>query len=573
MAFIDLRNVTWRYGEHLPPALDDVSLTVERGEIIGIMGPTGAGKTSLAQTIRGIIPSFHEEGSFEGAVVIDGINVADSDAQHTAREIGMVFQDAASQIIGTTVLQDAAFGPANLGIDRDAILAKVRDYLRRVKLQGMDDRSSSALSGGQVQRLAIAGVLAMEPGVLVLDEPVAELDPLGRREVCEILEQLKSSGGATVILIEQDPELVTHFADRIALMARGRIERIGTPEEVFEDASVCLSLGVYPPEAALVAAQLSVPMESGPVPLTAEDLLARIPHGSLSAPTRRPAKDIGPTVLQLSNVSFSYQPDTWILRNVSLSVGSGEYLAIVGSNGAGKTTLTKHFNGLRRPTRGAVLVNGVDILDVETADIAQQVGYCFQNPDHQIFASTVREEVRFGLTCRGIVGAVAEERIDRILVAFGITELADANPHGLGKGQRQKVALASIVVLEPRILVIDEPTTGLDWGECQQILEIIDSICQSGTTVVAVTHDMRLVRERASRVVAMSKGQIIFDGTPAALFQHDEIMVAADVEATTLSLVTNALAHGSGLDPENMPVSVDDFVRQYRRDLSVRESA
>ncbi|MDZ4046362.1 MAG: energy-coupling factor transporter ATPase [Rhodoglobus sp.] len=562
MPLIDIRNVTWRYGEDLEPALRDVSLAVNAGEFLGIMGATGAGKSSLAQAIRGIIPSFHEEGVFEGEVVVDGVNVTGSDAQHTAREIGMVFQDASSQIIGTTVLQDVTFGPANLGLDRGTILERSRAYLSRVRLAGREQRASSALSGGQIQRLAIAGVLAMEPGVLVLDEPVAELDPVGRREVCEILEELKSAGKATVVLIEQDPELISHFADRVAIMAHGRIELVGTPREVFRQADACLALGVYPPEAALLSEAIS----SSTVALTAPELLESITldaRAALPAPAARPSPEQGEVVLELRDLSFAYKADEWVVNKANLQVRSGEYLAIVGSNGAGKTTLVKHLNGLRRPTVGTVLVNGRDIAKRETADIAQEVGFCFQNPDHQIFASTVLEEAAFGLTCRGVSPDEARPQALEMLKRFGIGDLTDANPHSLGKGQRQKIALASIVVLEPKILVIDEPTTGLDWAECQQILDIIDTIRDGGTTVVAVTHDMRLVRERASRAVAMSRGEIIYDGGSAEFFSEDELMRRADVEPTTLSVLTREIAASIGVDVAAMPVSVADFVRQY----------
>jgi energy-coupling factor transporter ATP-binding protein EcfA2 len=568
MPLIDIRNVTWRYGEGLDPALSDVSLAVEAGEFVGIMGATGAGKSSLAQTIRGIVPGFHEEGVFEGSVVVAGVNVAESDAQHTAREIGMVFQDASSQIIGTTVLQDVTFGPANIGLDRDTILERSRNYLNRVRLAGFESRASSALSGGQIQRLAIAGVLAMEPGVLVLDEPVAELDPVGRREVCEILEELKQSGKATVVLIEQDPELVAHFADRIAIMAHGRIERIGTPREVFRDADACLALGVYPPEAALLAEAINAPGVS----LTARELLDVInlpTRSEIPMPRSRQRTAEGEVVLELRGVSFAYKADEKVVNNANLQVRGGEYLAIVGSNGAGKTTLAKHFNGLRRPTVGSVHVNGRDISGVDTANIAQEVGYCFQNPDHQIFGATVLDETIFGLSCHGVPDEEARPRALDMLRRFGISDLTDANPHSLGKGQRQKIALASIVVLAPRILVIDEPTTGLDWAECQQILDIVDTIRASGTTVVVVTHDMRLVRERASRVVAMSHGDIIYDGPSSEFFVRDEIMSRADVESTTLSMVTREIAEAIGADLASMPVAIADFIEQYAPALSL----
>lgn len=248
-------------------------------------------------------------------------------------------------------------------------------------------------------------------------------------------------------------------------------------------------------------------------------------------------------------------------------------MAIVGSNGAGKTTLSKHLNGLRRPTEGTVSINGRDIAGVDTAQIALEVGYCFQNPDHQIFSRTVVEEVMFGPQCQGVSDEVARDRATAMLERFGILALADVNPHSLGKGERQKVALASILVLEPRILVIDEPTTGLDWTECQQILDIIDGFRAAGTTVVAITHDMRLVRERASRVIAMSEGSIIFDGQPTAFFLQPEAMRDSDVEPPALSVIAAGIARQAGLDPRELPVALDDLVAHVTRHVSLERIA
>lgn len=573
MPLVDVRSVSWRYSEDAPPALTEVSLALEQGEFLGIMGATGAGKTSLAQVIRGIIPGFHEDGEFAGEVVVNNVDVSRSDAQYTANDIGMVFQDAGSQIVGTTVIQDATFGPANLGLPTETVLERARDYLARVRLAGLDQRAAHELSGGQMQRLAIAGVLAMEPQVLVLDEPVAELDPVGRREVAEILVELRRTEGATVVLIEQDPEIVAQFCDRVAIMAEGRIVATGTPAEVFADAQGCLALGVYAPEASILEQRLRGP-GSGvrPAALTAEELIARLDVEPLAVPVATAAQVGSAPVVELRGVSFSYDGRTKVLADVDLEIRAGEYVAVVGSNGAGKTTLSKLLNGLRRPDVGTVLINGRDIADVETSQIALEIGYCFQNPDHQIFSKTVLDEVVFGLTCQGVADDEAERRARDLLERFGISELADVNPHSLGKGQRQKVALASIVVLEPSILVIDEPTTGLDWVECQQILDIIDGFRARGTSVVAITHDMRLVRERASRAVAMSGGEIIFDGRPVDFFADTELMRRADVEPPALSVVIAEVARLAGAELKDMPVALDDFVELVGGAVRVREA-
>ncbi|MGP3534105.1 ABC transporter ATP-binding protein [Microbacterium sp. RD1] len=557
---IELQSVSFRYGEDLPLALDSVDLSIRAGEFVGVVGATGSGKSSLAYAIRGMIPSFFEDGEMSGRVIAAGYNVTESDAQFSADKLGMVFQDAASQAFGSTVLLDAAFGPVNLGLPRETVVERVRRYLDRVRLRSKIDQSPATLSGGETQRLAIAGVLATEPDLLILDEPVAELDPHGRKEVCDVLDELRATRGVTVVLIEQDPDLIARYADRVVVMDAGRIAMVGTPREVFGDAEACLRLGVYPPETAALAQRLPLPAAAG-TPLTAgelEELVGPLLTGDAKweeSPGR--SDEAIDEVLALRGVSHRYPNGFEALRDVDLSIGSREYVAIVGTNGAGKTTLTKHFNGIRRPTAGVVVVAGADIADTSTPDLAMKIGYCFQNPDHQIFSSTVREEVEYGLKCQGIEEAARGPRVDRILEVFELSEFADTNPLNLGKGQRQKVALASILVLEPEVLVIDEPTTGLDWQECQQILDIIDEFHAAGTTVVAVTHDMRLVRERAQRVVAMSHGRIAYDGPSADFFFQDEVLREADIERTPLSEIATFVAERLGVPPAVLPRTVD----------------
>jgi energy-coupling factor transporter ATP-binding protein EcfA2 len=559
---IDLRNVSWRYGEDEPLVLDGVDLHVEPGEFIGVVGATGSGKSTLAYAIRGMIPSFFEGGVMTGSVTVGDMNIAESHPQFSSDLLGMVFQDAASQAFGSTVLLDASFGPSNLGLPRPTVVERVRTYLERVRLSRKHEQSPATLSGGETQRLAIAGVLAMQPRVLILDEPVAELDPHGRKEVCQILDELRATHGATVVLIEQDPDLVARYADRILLMSGGRIARDGAPREVFADAEGCIELGVFPPETALIAQRLGhrAGLTFAQTPLAAGELVGALP--AIEARTARAGETpaYGEVVLETRGLGHTYATGLHALAEVDLQVRRGEYLAVVGTNGAGKTTLTKHFNGILRPTTGTVLVEGEDIAPISTPDLAMSIGYCFQNPDHQIFASTVADEIEFGLKCYGIADDERASRVARIIEAFELDDLAETNPLNLGKGQRQKVALASILVLEPKILVIDEPTTGLDWQECAQILDILDRFHERGTTIVVVTHDMRLVRERAKRVVAMSGGRIAYDGPTSEFFFESDVLAGADIELTPVSELAALIAERDGIAATGLPITVDGMV-------------
>jgi energy-coupling factor transporter ATP-binding protein EcfA2 len=320
---------------------------------------------------------------------------------------------------------------------------------------------------------------------------------------------------------------------------------------------------VFPPETALIAQRLANRgcVSLAETPLVASELMPALPAVAANGQEATASRvEYGEVVLEARGLGHRYETGLLALADVDLKVRRGEYLAIVGTNGAGKTTLTKHFNGILRPSSGVVLVEGEDIAPTPTPDLALSIGYCFQNPDHQIFAETVAAEIEFGLRCYGVAESERPGQVAAIMKAFELTEFADTNPLNLGKGQRQKVALASILVLEPKILVIDEPTTGLDWQECGQILDILDGFHRRGTTILVVTHDMRLVRERAKRVVAMSGGRIAYDGPSTEFFFESAVLQGADIELTPVSELAALIAHRDGMPPTELPITVDGMV-------------
>lgn len=577
MSFIEVSSLSWRYYEDSPDVIKSLDLSIERGEFFGIMGATGAGKTTFALALRGLIPAFFEEGKLAGSVVVDGIEVTKSDANLLANRIGMVFQDASSQILGTTVRQDVAFGPSNLVYPKERVNAVVDQYIEKVRLTEKQHRSPAKLSGGEMQRLAAAGVLCMEPSLLVLDEPAAELDPLGKEELCELLDELRREKNITVVLIEQDPELIVRYSDRLAIFHQGEIALLGSPREVFSHTEECTRLGVFPPEIAQLAQNLSVEYHEvfSPLPLTAEEMQNQIldkigqrdeaiipqPSASTLKAEGDPVHSTDP-LIKIRDLSHTYQSSTEAinaLKKIDLDIYSGEYVAIIGSNGAGKTTLTKHLNGLLKPTTGTVLYKGTDISRRKTAELVSEIGYCFQNPDHQIFSKTVYEEIAFGLVNIGIDESQIAERVNVALDLVGLKGVSNENPHNLGKGERQKVALASTIVLEPETLVIDEPTTGLDWLESQRILNLIHELNLKGTTVLVVTHDMRIVREYATRVLAMNAGEIVFDGTPYELIQTPEVFKIANVAMTPVFQLYYALSSRFPSEQMEPLHSLEDF--------------
>lgn len=547
---LDVDDLTWRYGAGDRAALSQIAFKLEKGECLAVMGATGSGKTSLALAVRGIIPGFFEEGRVSGSITLDGVDVIHSDPQLICDRVGLVFQDPGSQVFGSTVLADVSFGLSNLGLPRKDVDERGRRYLQWTGLSEKHWRNSGLLSGGEAQRLALAGVLAMEPALLILDEPAAELDPVGRRELYTLLGRMRDEG-RTILLVEQDPERVVAFADRVLVLDKGKVAMLGEPREIFQRVGDLDDIGVTPPELALLSSTLaerhgivtnSVPLTSREVGPWISALVGRNDAASsngLERPdaTSTSARVPGEPVIEIEGLEYVYRDpsgDIPALRDVNVRVNEGEYVAIVGPNGAGKTTLTKHFNGLLTATAGTCRYHGHDIRESTLSQMAQHVGYCFQNPDHQIFERTVFDEITFGLRNLGVPDSEIQGRTHRIVERFGLTALARSHPMNLGRGERQKLALASIIVLEPEVLVIDEPTTGLDWRESLAILDLLDELNRQGTTLVVVTHDMRLVRERSRRCVAMVDGRVIFDGEPAELFANADICRTASLSPTPL---------------------------------------
>lgn len=545
MAIIQVDSVKWKYEAEEPEVINNISLEIDPKEFVGIMGPTGAGKTSLALALRGLIPSFFEDGKFQGKVTVHGIDVSNSSPQLFANVVGSVFQDASSQILGTTVFDDIAFGPSNLNLEREEVINRVNTYAYKLKLSNKLYRDPDALSGGEMQRLVAAGALCMEPKVLIMDEPAAELDPKGRQDLGEILDGLRDGKDITVVLIEQDPELIAKYSSKVAIMSKGEVVAYGTAKEVFAQIDLCDRVGVSPPEMVKLYALLKKEnIELSTLPLTSEEMfkeIAKIFNISETNDKDPYEKKIQYSVFKRNDIRPLYEFENLVhtyntpggpfnaLDGIDLNIYPGDYITLIGTNGAGKTTLTKHINNILEPTKGTVKLNGENIKGRSVSDFLSEVGYCFQNPDHQIFSNTVREEVAYGLVNLGLSQEEIDKKVDDILELVGLSGVKDENPFSLGKGERQKIAIASTVVMEPKFLVIDEPTTGLDWNESKKILELIETLHKRGMTIFAVTHDMRIVREYSTRVVAMNKGKIIFDGDITGLLDNQEMFESANI--------------------------------------------
>lgn len=527
-SIIQIRNLEYSYRRQKDwPALRGINLEIEAGEFVAIAGRAGSGKSTLCYALNGLIPhSFG--GDFKGEIIVCGLNTRIASVPQLARQVGFVMQNAESQLVGLTVEDDAAFGPENLGLPTADVALRVKQALRAVRLDANLQRSPWSLSGGQKQRLSIAAALAIQPRVLVLDNPTAELDPVGKEEVMAILGQLNSELGITVVIVNQELEEILPYATRLVLMNEGQIQCTGRPAEVIDHASDVHGAGVRLPEIAQMADALR---EHGRwparLPVTVAEAVKRLqdmPSAAMSRSSSGPRVPTDETMIDMKDVSFAYPDSTPVLRNITLTVHRGEFVTLMGPNAAGKTTLAKLMNGLLSPTTGRVLVRGTDAGAIRLAELAKTVGYVFQNPDHQLFARTIKEELAFGPRNLGWTKAEVENAVARGLKHVGGPNRGEEDPFFLGLAERKLVSIASVLAMGPEILVLDEPATGADHEAALRIMNYLAGLHLQGLTIVIVTHDVSLAATYADRIIVMRSGSIVLDGTPNQVFRNRDLL-------------------------------------------------
>ncbi|KUO60303.1 MAG: hypothetical protein APF84_04200 [Gracilibacter sp. BRH_c7a] len=501
---VQIENLTYFYPNREAPSLSGINLKIKQGRFIVIMGMNGSGKTTLALSLNGIIPQLLE-GRMLGKVYIEGKDTGKFRPQSLANSVGLVFQDPESQIIGSTVAEDTAFGPRNLGLPPEEIEHRVQTELAKVQLAGYEARKTDELSGGEKQRLALAGVSAMYPKVLVLDEPASELDPEGRAALYTALDELRREGSHTIIVIEHSIEDVWNRADEVIVLKDGKVAWQGEPEKLFRNLSLLDQLGIRP----LPVNGISSIGESDPWRQPCNICIQGMEKDVCQEYTGQEGDPRGR--IHIRDLTHHYHSSNLSLDQINLTIHPGEFVALIGPNGAGKTTLTKHLNGLLEPIKGDVWVSGKNTRQYKTAELAGTVGYVFQNPDHQLFETTVEKELAFGLKNAGKSVPEIQNRVDEVLGKFGLEEYRLLHPLTLGKSLRQMLAVASAIVLQPDILVVDEPTKGLDWPGAKRVMAIIRTLHKEGTTIIMITHDMELATH-AQRVVVLNEGRIISGG-------------------------------------------------------------
>ena len=551
MAYIEIDNLKYRYPKTKKLALDGISLQIEKGSFLGVIGRNGAGKSTLSSAIIGLVPQFYK-GAYGGSVIVDGLDASRTPVSELSRKVGLVFQNPFNQLSGAkdTVYDEVCFGMQNFGIPSDEMRRRADAMLEKLGIAQFRDRNPFDLSGGQMQRVAIASILVLQPDVLILDEPTSQLDPAGSEEVFKVVEQL-TNDGITVIMIEQKIDKIAKYSDKILLLDDGKMVTYGTPSEVFAESE---AHGVIPPAPLRLSRALNIADENNSYPAT-EEAAVRIMNGKVSfKDVREKERTISSEeVFHIENLSFHYTEGINVLHSVSLSFDKRP-TAIIGQNGAGKTTLAKLMKGLLKPSEGSIFFKGEDTKAKTAAALSSSIGYVFQNPDDQIFKPRVLDEVMFGPVN---IGMSKEEAERKAIEALGLVHLENAknrNPYDLDLHERKMVALASVIAMDTDAIILDEPTIAQDDSGKNLIARIIGELAEKGKLVVSILHDMDLVATAFARVIAMANGSVIDDGKPEDVFRDESTLMKAGLE------LPHVASLGRKLGSESVLLTDKDFL-------------
>ena len=558
---VQLVELQFRYRGEKEYVLQGITLEIPRGEFLILMGASEAGKSTLATCLNGLIPHYMR-GKLKGAVFVLGRNTVDLTVPELAEDVGIVFQDFEAQLFSTNVELEVAFGPENFAVPRDEIKKRIDENLSYVGLEEFRRRPPFTLSGGQKQKLAVASVLAMKPRILVMDEPTTDLDPISKQGIFDITNKLRLQEDITLIVVEHETE-ETLNADRIALIQNGKLVQVGPARQILQQVELMETLGVMP---------LGIPRffkaakPSEALPLTPDEGVAAFQSSGLKISDtkylqlleqdRQAAGKFQRPIIRCEALEHSYPNGVKAIQGMDLEINKGEMVAIIGQNGSGKTTLAKHFNGLLMPTGGNVWVNSKPTAEEGIFNLGQKVGYVFQNPDHQIFSEFVFDEVAFSPRLRGIPENEVKERVSEALEAVGLTGFEKEDPFSLTKSGRQRVAVAAVLSIQPEVLILDEPTTGLDYREQSSMMDMVQRLNERGSTTIFVTHHMWVVAKYARKVYVVKDGKILLQGPTREVFAQEQLLSESFLRPPHFVQFSNRLGK-TFLTPEEMLACLD----------------
>ena len=529
--YISFNQFTFQYDAQAEATLKDISFDIAKGEKVLILGPSGSGKSTLAQCLNGIIPNIHK-GQAQGQVRIDGQDIFKQSIYDKSQLVSTVLQDPDGQFIGLTVAEDLAFALENDCANQSEMKDKVTLWAERLDLTSLLNHRPQDLSGGQKQRVSLAGVLIDESPILLFDEPLANLDPKSGQETIDLIDKIHKEVGATTIIIEHRLEDVLYRpVDRILLVNDGELLFNGSPDELLSS-TLLLENGIREPLYVTVLRQLGFDTRS------AQNLsqLDALDLSDLALPDRvlKDKRDSSSdSILKVEGLSVSYGDNPTIIEDLSFSLKKGERLAIVGKNGAGKSTLAKALCGFV-PSQGKLTYKGQDISQDSIAERSERIGFVLQNPNQMISQTMIFDEVALGLRLRGIEEAEVEERVHEVLKTCGLYSFRKWPISALSFGQKKRVTIASILVLKPEIIILDEPTAGQDYKTYTDIMNFLDSLQKQGHTIVMITHDMQLMLEYSDRCLVVVEGEIIADDNPVTILNQKDLLESANLKQTSL---------------------------------------
>ena len=561
---IEFKDYSFRYRVQAEPTLKNINLTIYEGEKVLIVGPSGSGKSTLAHCLNGLVP-FYYSGDISGQLLIDGEDIKDKNIFELSKIIGTVLQDPDSQFIGLTVGEDIAFKLENDCINQEEMKNRVDESAKLVGIDKEIESSPYKLSGGQKQRVTLAGVTVDDVKILLFDEPLASLDPLTGKNAIELIDDIKTKNDKTMIIVEHRLEDVLHKdLDRIIVMNNGEIISDTTPSELLST-DILKTIGIREPLylSALKYANCNVTPDMNPESIEKINLdnCKDNVKAWYSNIDESEAEKEELNILEVENLSFSYSEEKQILKDVSFKVNKGDMISIVGKNGAGKSTISKLICGFYKPTSGRILFDGKDIANETIKERSEKIGFVMQNPNQMISKSMIFDEVALGLRVRGYSEEEVKERVYKTLKICGLYPLRNWPISALSFGQKKRVTIASILVLNPEVIILDEPTAGQDFKHYSEIMEFLVSLNKQGITIIMVTHDMHLMLEYTNNVIVLSDGEKIADDTAINILTNDYVIDKANLKETSLY----ELAQKCGIkDEKNFIKRFIDYDRRVR---------
>ncbi len=558
-SIIDIQHVTFTYPNEEVPILRNIQVTIERGEFLAIVGGNGSGKSTLCKLFNGLIPHYYS-GDFEGTAIVNGLDITTSTVAELSAKVGYVYQDFENQLVQARVLEDAAFAPLHFGYAD--YLERAREALQLVELEGLENEFVWQLSGGQKHLLALAGCLALNPDIIVLDEPIAQLDPHHAKKMYDILKKLNEEYQKTIIVIEHHTEFIGEYCSSVLLLDKGLAVWKKPVNEALSSVEELTTRHIYPPQVTQAAYQLGL---GGELPITLKDAVNYFSSQKLNREAsiqrvNQSARSL--PVASLHNVDFSYKTVDrslqHILKDIDVTFYKGEKVAIVGNNGAGKSTLMRLLTGFRKPAKGTVEVLGKPTTKLSPEQMADYITYIYQNPEQMFIEDSVRKDIEFFLKARKRKDY--KEKVDEILEIFNLVELQDKDSRLMSGGQQRRASLAIGAAMDPAIILLDEPTANLDIETRKHLTQFINKLEHHTDLVMISTHDMQLVSEWSTRVIVMNEGQIIYDGDKEGLFSNASLMRQAGIVPPQIV----ELSHELNL--AQTAFSIDSFVDLFQEE-------